>query len=275
MCNCGSAKAMADFTSSTRLMQFLMGLNDSFESLRNQILVLDPLPSVHKAYSMALSVEKQKEVQINFSNLPESAMFVKSSNNNGKRQFSSKPKTDFKNKGNNDRYCNHCKANGHTREACFKLNGYPNWYKELKDKKKNNYNSAHMANTGAQEHNPLFDNNETNSSNQDNSESMNNLFQQFSQFMKAAQNQKVDSHFANFSHFGDFEGMDISLLNSLQSDKFDKNIWILDTGATAHMSSQMSYIKNLNKVNRFTPIFLPDGSIKQVTHTGKLSLVQG
>lgn len=149
MCNCGSAKAMADFTSSTRLMQFLMGLNDSFESLRNQILVLDPLPSVHKAYSMALSVEKQKEVQINFSNPPESAMFVKSSNNNDKRQFSSKPKTDFKNKGNNDRYCNHCKANGHTREACFKLNGYPYWYKELKDKKKNNYNSAHMANTGA------------------------------------------------------------------------------------------------------------------------------
>ena len=56
MCNCGSAKAMSDFASSTRLMQFLMGLNDTYENLRNQILVLDPLPSVHKAYSMALSV---------------------------------------------------------------------------------------------------------------------------------------------------------------------------------------------------------------------------
>lgn len=54
-CNCGSAKAIFDFTSSTRLMQFLMGLNDTYDGLRNQILVLDPLPTVYKAYSMAVT----------------------------------------------------------------------------------------------------------------------------------------------------------------------------------------------------------------------------
>lgn len=81
MCNCGSAKAMLDFTSSTRLMQFLMGLNDTYESLRNQILVLDPLQSIHKAYSMTLSLEKQKEFQINFAISVESSMLVKTSSN--------------------------------------------------------------------------------------------------------------------------------------------------------------------------------------------------
>ncbi|KAL4585873.1 hypothetical protein LXL04_010500 [Taraxacum kok-saghyz] len=82
-CTCGSGKANVDLAFSTRLIQFLMGLSDNYESLRNQILVLDPLPSVHKAYSMALSVEKQKEVQIKFSVPTEvSAMMVKTSNNN-------------------------------------------------------------------------------------------------------------------------------------------------------------------------------------------------
>ena len=80
-CKCGYAKVILEFTSSMRLMQFLMGLNDTYENLRNQILVLDPFPSVQKAYSMALSVEKQKEVQINFSAPNEaSAMYVKASN---------------------------------------------------------------------------------------------------------------------------------------------------------------------------------------------------
>lgn len=207
-CTCGSTKAISDFTSSTRLMQFLMGLNDTYENLRNQILVLDPLPSVHKAYSMALSVEKQKEVQINFSVPTEvSAMLAKTNHNNDKRQFSYKPKYDSKNKNNGDRRCNYCNATGHTRETCFKLNGYPDWYKDYKENKKNGFNSVHMANTNQQDlhvENPLFNNHDSCSSNQESNDSMNALLQQFNEFIKS--NQKIDSHFANFSHFGDFAG---------------------------------------------------------------------
>lgn len=45
-----------------RLIQFLLGLNDSFDHVRNQILIMEPLPSLNRAYSIVLSVEKQKEV---------------------------------------------------------------------------------------------------------------------------------------------------------------------------------------------------------------------
>lgn len=41
-------------------MQFLNGLNDSYESVRNQVLFLDPLSNVNRAYSMILQVEDQK-----------------------------------------------------------------------------------------------------------------------------------------------------------------------------------------------------------------------
>ena len=34
-----------------KLMQFLMGLNDSYSAIRGQILLMSPLPSVRQAYS--------------------------------------------------------------------------------------------------------------------------------------------------------------------------------------------------------------------------------
>lgn len=250
LCACGSAKEISYLNSSTHLMQFLMGRNDTYENLRNQILVLDPLPSIYKGYSMALRFKKQKEVQINFSILTEvSAMLAKFSNE--KKSLSYKPKTDYIVK-NGDTYCNHCKVNGHTKEACFKLNSYPNWYKDLKDKKKSNLNSANMEKVNQTDNNPLYGDQQSASLN-NNSDSMNALFQQFSQFMKA--NQKADSHSMNFSHFGDFAGIELSLLNSLNSDNFNESIWILDTGATFHFCSSIDHLKNLNKVYRYTPIF--------------------
>lgn len=47
-----------------KLIQFLLGLSDLYEHVKNQILILDPLPSVNKAYPMVLRAEKQREVNI-------------------------------------------------------------------------------------------------------------------------------------------------------------------------------------------------------------------
>ncbi|KAL0406179.1 UNVERIFIED_CONTAM: Retrovirus-related Pol polyprotein from transposon RE2 [Sesamum latifolium] len=62
-CSCDSNKVIDDLTSSTQLMQFLMGLHDSFNSERSQILMLDPLPDIEKTFSMVYAVEKQRAVQ--------------------------------------------------------------------------------------------------------------------------------------------------------------------------------------------------------------------
>lgn len=40
-----------------------MGLHDRFDPIRNQILLMEPLPTVNKAYSMVFRVEKQMDVQ--------------------------------------------------------------------------------------------------------------------------------------------------------------------------------------------------------------------
>ncbi|KAL0303759.1 UNVERIFIED_CONTAM: Retrovirus-related Pol polyprotein from transposon RE2 [Sesamum radiatum] len=62
-CTCGVNKEIEDDMASTQLVQFLMGLHESFNNERSQILMLDPLPNIEKAFAMVYSFEKQRMVQ--------------------------------------------------------------------------------------------------------------------------------------------------------------------------------------------------------------------
>ncbi|KAK2655199.1 hypothetical protein Ddye_008251 [Dipteronia dyeriana] len=55
-CTCGVAKNISNLVGSNRLMQFLIGLNEGFDHVRNQILMIELLPLVNTAYSMILRV---------------------------------------------------------------------------------------------------------------------------------------------------------------------------------------------------------------------------
>ncbi|CAA0809796.1 Unknown protein, partial [Striga hermonthica] len=79
ICDCEKGKMMVQFEAENKLIQFLMGLNDGYDNLKNQILLMEPLPSVSKAYSMALTAERQRSVQNMYGEKVESvAMMAKS-----------------------------------------------------------------------------------------------------------------------------------------------------------------------------------------------------
>lgn len=59
-CTCRIVEKMLQIESSSKLMQFLMRLNDSCEHVRNPILYMDPLPNVSKAYYLVQQIEKQR-----------------------------------------------------------------------------------------------------------------------------------------------------------------------------------------------------------------------
>uniref|UniRef100_A0A2C9U155 Retrotransposon Copia-like N-terminal domain-containing protein n=1 Tax=Manihot esculenta TaxID=3983 RepID=A0A2C9U155_MANES len=81
-CICGSEKLATKIHNANHLMQFLMGLNDTFDQVRSQVLLLDPLPTVNKAFSMVLRVESRKEVQTNLTEHTEvAALAVRSQGN--------------------------------------------------------------------------------------------------------------------------------------------------------------------------------------------------
>ena len=45
-------------------MQFLMGLIESYSAIRGQILLMNPLPDVAKAYSSIVQKEKQQSLGV-------------------------------------------------------------------------------------------------------------------------------------------------------------------------------------------------------------------
>ena len=60
--SCHAIKKTMALAERQRLMHFLMHLNENYGAIRGQILLLDPLPNVNKAYSMIQRVETQRNL---------------------------------------------------------------------------------------------------------------------------------------------------------------------------------------------------------------------
>ncbi|XP_023887752.2 uncharacterized protein LOC111999870 [Quercus suber] len=117
-CSCGAMKTLNNSHSKAYVMRFLMGLNDSFDTVRSQILMMDPFPSMSKVYSLISQEESHKSAGHGVSGSSQSdtmAMYVNS-------------KGSFKGNGRKERRT-HCNMAGHTIEKCYKLHGYPPGYK--------------------------------------------------------------------------------------------------------------------------------------------------
>ncbi|KAF7838792.1 uncharacterized protein G2W53_007274 [Senna tora] len=200
-CVCEVNKRLEEKESSSRLMQFLMGLNQSFDALRGQILNLDPMPLVNNAYNMAIQLERQREVNLNYgggaSGLNategvEMVMATKGGRNEAPKRRETKEEKYAK-------YCEHCHMNGHVKEACLKLQGYPEWYKELKKK---NTTSKKNVNVAANVAESPLDNADPNKNDQGNQMSiLSMLVKELSKAMKGNGAEHV-----NFAQLGNFVG---------------------------------------------------------------------
>ncbi|KAL8126912.1 hypothetical protein AgCh_014002 [Apium graveolens] len=130
-CKCGSHKLQEDREQRKKLLQFLMGLNEGFPAARCQILMMNPLPSVPQAYSMVKQGERQRQgYNVNSS-------FLDNANAKKVQQFSvGNPGSDGSVGGSSirsyikkqDLKCNYCHKEGHLKESCYKLIGFPPGY---------------------------------------------------------------------------------------------------------------------------------------------------
>ena len=122
-CVCHVNEKISNLHHREAIMQLLMGLNDSFSHIRGQILLMDPIPSVDKVYSLLVQDERQRSVgHSNNGPFVESTALVAKTMN-----FGSGSKT-FK-KGKERPTCSHCGLLGHTVEKCYKIHGYLPRYK--------------------------------------------------------------------------------------------------------------------------------------------------
>ncbi|KAF7843553.1 Retrovirus-related Pol polyprotein from transposon TNT 1-94 [Senna tora] len=260
-CTCEVNKRLEEKESSSRLMQFLMGLSQSFDALRGQILNLDPMPAVNRAYNMAIQLERQREVNLNYggnslgTNISEGAemvMLTKGARNEGNRRRETKEEKYAK-------YCEHCHMNGHLKDTCFKLQGYPDWYKDLKKKNPNIKKPSHLAATIADSplEVPLIENGD-----QGNHVSvLSMLVKELSKAMKGGASESV-----NFAQLGNFAG------NMNDSNKNYRNSWIVDTGASSHICYKKSIMHDIKPLPKTLKMHLPTGHTVNVLETGSVRI---
>nr|GEW04845.1 uncharacterized mitochondrial protein AtMg00810-like [Tanacetum cinerariifolium] len=111
-----------------RLIQFLMGLDEYYINLRGQILLLPPLPTVAKAYSIIRQEEKQRE-GILPKPLGSTALSAQTYRNNSTPRNTNSPyanrtQTSMRSTFRPTVYYINLSKEGHNNDECYKLKGY-------------------------------------------------------------------------------------------------------------------------------------------------------
>jgi hypothetical protein len=76
-CCCGNLKSVQYFFDNQYVFQFLMGLNEFFSHIKGQILLMDPLPSINKVFSLVVQEERQRQIFIGSINPNPAALITK------------------------------------------------------------------------------------------------------------------------------------------------------------------------------------------------------
>lgn len=226
-------KALSEQQEEQRLFQLLNGLDEGYNVQRSHLLMMSPLPSVDVACSYLHQEESQKEVLKPMKEESDAAAMLSKS-------------SDF--------ICAECGKIGHTREKCWRIIGYPNKHpraqKEGKEKTRDAWNNTRGGrwnrggrySRGGRSAAHVKSNIEGSSS----SSSTTITAQQLEQLMKLLPTpSKAPGSDTE-------EEMDYSYAGMVSCNMADsvKEEWIIDSGASDHMTGCLSMLKNQGEMSK-------------------------
>ena len=113
-CKCGAAGKIIAMYEEDKTHQFLMGLNDDgYSQIRSQILAQEPLPSLDRIFNMVMQEENHKNVMLQREGKTENAAAFAVNISKSVQAQGDRPT------------CKHCGKRGHEEANCFEIIGYP------------------------------------------------------------------------------------------------------------------------------------------------------
>ncbi|XP_020240280.1 uncharacterized protein LOC109819099 [Cajanus cajan] len=256
-CSCGAIKKIEEERNKNQVVRFFRGLNDQYSGVRSQLMLLDNCPNVNRVF--ALVAQQERQFATENASMPKALIVASDDASHSKR-----------NQGNgngwNNRYtskkCSWCEKMGHTIDVCYRKHGFPSSFK-FKNSKNIVPRSANMLMTEENETNCPED-----SSGKDTQESVRfgfttNQYQNLLALLPQQDQRDSTQHTAHVKAFTNSNPT--SNGNALISR------WILDTGATDHISNSLSYFtayKNIPPIK----VSLPNGILVSATISGTIHL---
>ncbi|KAK9725217.1 hypothetical protein RND81_05G129200 [Saponaria officinalis] len=235
-CTCDPASAFETRTEQEHVHQFLLGLNRLlYDTVRSNLLAIDPLPSMNHVYA-TLSREEQARVTTKAKEDRSEVMsFIVQSARPSCTDHPREMRTDAQ---TGPRYCTYCKRRNHDVSACFELHEYPNWWYELDQTKKRSKSFKPGGPSAAKGRgNAGLDLSGLAGLNSEQWQLLNSLYNK---------NQESTS-------------------TSLVHDTMPgKKVWIIDSGATDHMSGDLNLFSHFRDIVQH-PVGLLNGDYSTAT----------
>jgi len=115
-CTCNVIKTMTGYMESERIMCFLKGLGESYNTVKTQVLLMDPLPGVNCVFSLVL----QQEIHLNESTVMDTKILINNANQYGQKM----------NGKNYGKQCSFCNKMNHMADECYSKHEFPPWIKQ-------------------------------------------------------------------------------------------------------------------------------------------------
>ena len=244
-CSCDSNKTFEAYRDRDRTMQFLMGLNETYTTVRGQILLMNPIPAVGKVFSLILQEERQRGIISTRPTTMSDSTALAAKGNNWPGKF---PRQNTPNGPKPS--CDYCGKVGYIKEKGYKLHGYLPSHKFYKGPNQSTPGQA--------------------SANQCSLNLVESAFpftpEQCQQILALLNNQPRSNLVGNGASQSNLSGIALNAVHLPHS-----NSWIIDSGATDHMVSSSSILTHITSTCSRT-VKLPNGVDVEITHIGRVQL---
>lgn len=277
-CNCDQVQELLEDAETSRIIQFLMGLNDNFNNVCGQILNMKPRPGLNDIYNMLDQDESQRLLGGTPKLTPTPRAFQSHSSTTDQNQNQvlldhgnfQKPK------------CSHCFRIGHTVDKCYKVHGYPPGHPRAK--KNNSVGNENLASVGSTA--PAKDQGFDEVSNNMTKDQLQQMIAFFSSKLQSSgvtpcSDKSSASTSSSVPMISQISGTFLSLYNLSYYDMLTSNIsqgtelslsdWIIESGASHHVTHNRSLYRDYRALEN-TFVTLPNGYTVKISGTGYIQL---
>ncbi|XP_014515602.1 uncharacterized protein LOC106773420 [Vigna radiata var. radiata] len=258
-CSCELSKISLKYREIEHVICFLKGLNDTYSTVRTQILLMEPLPHINRVFSLIMQQERQERPDIAHNQLAKTTKILATVNNrgsnwNGDQTWKNQGRGSGQGRGrgrnpNYGKQCSYCNKMNHTVDECYSKHGYPPWYKKTdgNPEGRGGWSSANACQSTFGPETVQKDSTSTTLSSL--------TAQQMQKLLKLIEKADEPSHNVNHMQSNDKEG-DPGTLS-----------WIIDTGATDHVTHEKENFVTFYKIKPIT-VRLPNNTVITAKYAG-------